>query len=181
MEKSPNIPVSVLVTREEYMAFAAQMQRQARRRGLPLTTGCGAVLIALGLAGIFFGSRVSLSVAAAVCMLLLGVFLACYDGLVAPVLDRAAAAREFDERDDLRMANVYVFTEKTVQVRNGCVEGEIPLSLLTRWTRADALFSLSFGRELSLFIPMRLLTAQQAEQLEDWLTKCAPAAGEKRK
>ena len=179
MENPPSIPVSVLVTREEYMAFTAQTQRLARRRGLQLTTGCGAVLIVLGLAGIFFGSRISLSVAAAACMLLLGIFLACYDGLIAPVLDRAAAAREFDERDDLRMATTYVFTEKTVQVRNGCLEGEIPLSLLTRWTTTDALFSLAFGGELSLFIPKRLLTAQQAAQLEEWLTKCAPAAGKK--
>lgn len=175
MEPTTRLSFSVLVTREEYMAFAAETQRQARRRRLPFLYGAGGVLCVLGLAGLFFGSLVSLSAPAAVCLVVVGAFLVAYDGLFAPIMDKAAAAREYDEKEDLRMANACVFTGGRVQIRNGRMEGEIPLSVATRWYQTRDLFGLFFGRELSILLPKRLMDGEQCRQMEDLLNTYIPA------
>lgn len=172
------ISLSVLMTRDEYMTFVADSQRQMRRERLPLTKGGGAVLTVLGLAGLFFGRYVSLSPAAALCLLLVGVFLLCYDELLAPLFDRAAAAREYEEKQDLRMAYQYVFTADWVQIQNARVQGVLPLTLMTAWHQTQTLICLSFGREVRLLLPKRALDEAACQTLCRWLTDrdTAPSA-----
>lgn len=165
MENEARVALSVLVTREEYMAFTVQLQKKLRSQRPRLTEACGAVLIAAGIAGIFFGHLISLVPSASVCLLLMGAFLACFNGLLAPILDRAAAAREYDEKEDIRLANVYTFSDTAVDIRNGRIEGTLPLKLATRVIETADLISLSFGRECHVVVPKRLLTTQQRETL----------------
>lgn len=166
-EQEKRVAISVLVTREEYMAFTVQLMKKLRGNRPKLTEACGAVLIAAGIAGLFFGDAISLLPSAAICLLLIGLFLACYNGLLAPVLDRAAAAREYDEKEDVRQANSYVFSDTAVEIRNGRMEGELPLQLATRYIETADLFSVSFGRECHVVIPKRLLTSTQKEELKE--------------
>ncbi len=46
---------------------------------------------------------------ASLCLILLGLFCFGYDGLIAPLLAGGAAAREYDEKEELRMATTLVF------------------------------------------------------------------------
>ena len=176
MDQKPRITLSVLVTREEYSEAAANEKRKQRRHTAPFITGAGAVLMILGIAGLFFGRSISLSASAAVCLILAGLFLACYDGLIASVLDRAAAAREFDEKEDLHFATTYLFSEDRVAVQNGRIQGELPLSVITRWSETPALFTLAAGRELHMSIPKRLLTPEQDKELRRILEAAAGGA-----
>lgn len=106
--------------------------------------------------------------------MLLGLFFVCFDGLIAPILDRAAAAREYDEKDELRMANLYTFEGDIVHVKNGRMEGKLPLRLATRWQRSADLYSLSFGRECHVMIPRRLMNEDQDHALLALLEQEAP-------
>ena len=124
---------------------------------MPFITGGGAVLVFLGLAGLFFGSAISLAPSVAAGMLLVGAFLIGYDGLFAPLLDKGAAAREFDEKPELGMAGTYRFTPDGVEIRNGRIEGTLPRAQVTSAAETQSLFSIAFGREVRILIPKRLL------------------------
>ena len=87
------------------------------------------------------------------------------------MIDRGAAAREYDEREELRMATAYVFTADQVRVENGRVKGNLPLSLVTSFARTPEQISFRFGRELSFVIPARLLSEEQAAFIENALAR----------
>lgn len=165
MEKEPLVTLSVLVTREEYSKAFAELRRKERNRLAPMITISGAILMILGIAGSFFGSRISLSFSAAFCLILLGIFLVCYDGFFAPLFDSAEAAREYDEKEDLQFATTYSFMDDSVIVNNGRISGELPLGYITRWNETPALIAFSYGREFSFAIPKRLLSAEQIQLL----------------
>lgn len=164
-----SLSLSVLLTQEEYMRFTVQMVRRKAKKGLSFFTLLGGVLTILALAGFFFGHYISLSSVSSVCLLLLGLILLCYEGAIAPVIVRGAAARAYEEKDDLRTANRYVFTEKEVQVQNARLEGKLPLSWITEWIQTDEGFWISFGRECSILIPDRLLEIKDRDLLAGWL------------
>lgn len=176
MEKDA-LTLSVLLTKEEYMHLAVQLYRQKRGKGLSYYSLLGGILAVLGLAGFFFGHFISLSSYTAGILLLFGAFLLCYEGAVAPILVRGSAAREYEEKDDLRMANQYELDARQVTVRNSRMEASLPYRLLSSWTQTADGFRLSFGREFHVWIPCRLLTPEQGRQLRQWLEE---AAGNKR-
>ena len=149
---------------------APQLRREQRRGHLPFITGGGAVLVFLGLAGLFFGSAISLAPSVAAGMLLVGAFLIGYDGLFAPLLDKGAAAREFDEKPELGMAGTYRFTPDGVEIRNGRIEGTLPRAQVTSAAETQSLFSIAFGREVRILIPKRLLGEEECLRLRDWLS-----------
>ena len=134
------LSLSVLVTREEYSEAAAQRSlHRGRGRGMAVT-GAGCALVVAGLAGVFFGGRISLSPVVAACVVLVGLILAGYRRVFAPLLDRA-------------------------EVKNGRVEAALPLSLITEWLETPTLISFSFGREVRFAIPKRLLSEEQTAEL----------------
>ena len=149
------LSLCVLITREDYLQYAAQLRREQRRGHLPFITGGGAVLVFLGLAA---------------GMLLVGAFLIGYDGLFAPLLDKGAAAREFDEKPELGMAGTYRFTPDGVEIRNGRIEGTLPRAQVTSAAETQSLFSIAFGREVRILIPKRLLGEEECLRLRDWLS-----------
>ncbi|MDD3692837.1 MAG: YcxB family protein [Oscillospiraceae bacterium] len=164
-----DIKLSVLVTREEYCEAVAHEKRKSRRHIVPLFNVISAVLIILGFAGLFFGDNISLSPAAAFCLILSGLVAACYDGIFAPVFDKAAAAREFNEKPDLHYATTYTIKDDLIVIKNEWVQGKISISQLTRWSETPTLFIMAVGRELSISIPKRLLTPEQQNKLRQIL------------
>lgn len=169
MDKEPLLDICVLVTREEYSKAFAEMRRKERSHIAPLIMASGTVLMILGIAGAFFGSQISLSLSAAFCLILLGIFLVCYDSFFAPLFDSAEAAREFDEKEDLQFATNYSFSEDTVMVNNGRISGNLPLKYITRWNETPTLFIFSYGREFSFAVPKRLLSEEQNKLLSQLL------------
>lgn len=174
MHSDINLTFSVLVTREEYCEAVAHKKRKARRHIAPVINVAGGTLIVLGIAGLFFGGYISLSPSAAICLILLGIFTVCYDGIFAPILDKAAAAREYREKQDLHFATTYEFKETSVYINNSGLYGEIPLSILTGSSETPTLFIMDIGRELSILIPKRLLTEQQQHELWNLLQGSTP-------
>ncbi len=59
-EKDQTLAFSVLLTREEYTQTIARIEQENRGRRLPLPTVAGALLTAMGIAGLFFGEAISL-------------------------------------------------------------------------------------------------------------------------
>lgn len=171
MDSMPELSLSVLVTREEYCEAAAEHRRVAGRGQGKALLAAGAVLTALGVAGVFFGGRISLSFSAAFSLIILGLFLVCYNGVFAPMFARAAAAREYDRNEDLRFATAYRFSGEMVMVKNGRMEGSLPLALITEWTETPSLILITYGREFRFAIPKRLLGPGQEEQLRSRLPK----------
>lgn len=142
--------------------------------GLSFFTVLGGVLAILGLGGFFFGSRISLSPFTAGILFLFGLFLLCYDGLVAPIFWRGAAAREYEEKEDLHTANQYVFTPDCLEVHNSRMEARLPLTMVTDWRRTGEGLWVSFGRECSALVPARLLDEGQAARITGWLGAVRP-------
>lgn len=167
MEAKP-IALSVLMTREEYMQLTVQIHR-LRAGGPSFFTLAGGILAILSIAGLFFGHYIALSRFSAGCLLLFGVFLMCYEGIVAPILDKGAAAREYEEKEELRTANVYEFGPGFIQIRNSRMEGRLPLSMATSWVKTAGGLSVSFGRECHVLVPARLLDEGQWNTIRDWL------------
>ena len=120
-----------------------------------------------GAAGLFFGDLIQMTAGTSLCLLLLGLFCFVYDGMIAPLLDGGAAAKEYDGKEELRMATTFVFEGDRVKVDNGRVKGNLPLSLVTRWDVLAGQFSFAFGRELSFVIPARLLDESQTAELKN--------------
>lgn len=164
-----SLHLSVLLTKEEYLDFFVQQQRKRRQEKVSLLPFCGGALAVLGLAGLFFGEQVALAPGLAVCLVLLGLVLLCYDGLLAPILDRSVAAREFEEKDDRRLANTYKISAEAVEVCNSRFEGRLPLSWMTGWMQTASGFCLLFGRDVQIFLPTRLLSDEQTAALRSWL------------
>ena len=64
-----------------------------------------------------------------------------------------------------RLAQTVRFSEDTVWVRNDRVDGTVPLSLCSRVLRCKAGVRLEFGREITICLPYRALTAEQVAAL----------------
>ena len=158
---------TVLLTRDEYIAFRVRQKKQDRKERLPLLTFAGAVGFLAGAAGLFFGDLIQMTAGTSLCLLLLGLFCFVYDGMIAPLLDGGAAAKEYDGKEELRMATTFVFEGDRVTVDNGRVKGNLPLRLVTRWDVLAGQFSFAFGRELSFVIPARLLDESQTAELKN--------------
>ena len=159
------ISLSVLVTREEYSAASAYMRRHKYANGLSPSMICGALLTVAGFAGMMFGQRISLGMPAAVSLLAAGVLLLCYDVIFAPMFSYASAAREHDERSDLRMACLYEFSGSELRVRSGRADGRLPLAWMTGYSEEPSMFFIRFGAEFLFAIPKRLLDEGQTAEL----------------
>ena len=54
-------------------------------------------------------------------------------------------------------------------VKNGRMEGNLPLRCITEWTETPSLFLITYGREFRFAIPKRLLEPGQEERLRSLL------------
>lgn len=146
--------ISILLTREEYAAAAAAT---TRRDGL--LTAAGALLAAMGvLCRTFFDG---FPLAAAWSLLLLGLLLAVSEWVLIPSLTRLNAAARYEQQEMLRQSVTATFSEEAVTVETARVSGTLPFSQLTATVETPALFQFTFGAELTLRVPHRLLTEEQ--------------------
>ncbi len=169
-----SLSVSILLTQEEYMQFSVQMYRRQVKKNVSFLTLLGGIIAIVAIAGFFFGHYISLSSFSAAGLLLISILMLCYEGAIAPMLVRGAAARAYEEKEDLRTANQYIFTQDEVQIHNARMEGTLPLSWMTAWTRTGNGFWISFGQECDILIPIRLLDEKECDQLERWLQTKMP-------
>lgn len=158
------IRLSVLVTREEYAESAVLLRRKAAGR-ITAAMVFGAVLTAAGIAGLFFGGMIGLTVPAAICLIVPGIILILYDAVFAPMLGRISAINEFNENAELRLASSYIFTDEYVEVHNARFEGKLSYTLVSEWTETPTLFLIRFGTELQLTVPKRIMNSGEIEQL----------------
>ena len=163
------IELSVLMTQDDYAAFLVQKRRMQRGRRFQTALYVGELLVVVAAAGLFFGDRIGMSAASAVCLLAAGIALIAYDYVIAPRLDRLTAVRDYAEKENLRTACLYRFTAEAVYLRGGRTEGTLPFAFLTEWMQTPDYFTLSFGRETAMLIPKRLLSQEECSQLENWL------------
>lgn len=175
--ETKTLKLSVLLVREEYMNAMAAIKRKRRRQLPPVMPVMGYILSILGFAGLLFGRTVSLAPSVALVMILFGLFLIVYELVFQPILDRGAAAQEYNEKEDIRLSNIYVFStqicggrpETTVEIRNSRIEARLPLSAMTEWSKTSDIYSITFGRECRILIPKRLLNEENIHLLEDML------------
>lgn len=97
-------------------------------------------------------------------------------GLLPPFSTRGRPPREYEEKEELRTANVYEFGPGFIKIRNSRMEGKLPLSLVTSWAKTAGGLSVSFGRECHVLIPTRLLDEGQWSAIQEWLA-AAPVSG----
>ena len=165
------LTVSVLVTREEYSAAAAHMRRRKYADGFSPALLGGTMLGILAVVGMFFGEGIGFTLPSAICLLAAGVFLLCYDMIFAPMIAGVSAAREYDERTDLKMAGYYEFYTDKIVVRTGYVTGTLPLDRMTVCSEMPSMFLIRFGSEFLFAVPKRLLEDGQDETMRKILQK----------
>lgn len=163
------LSLSVLLTREDYMTYREQKRRQTGAGRLPLWTAAGTVVAVLGMVGLFFGRRISLSPTSSVCLILLGIFLMAYETAVAPMLEKARAVAAFEEKEELRSSAIYTITPTEITVRGARLNGTLPLSGITERLETPDLFALAFGRELQVILPKRLVGEDECRRIRELL------------
>ena len=167
MEPTTLFSLSVLVTKEEYADVCA-WSKQKDRRALNLRLRIfGSLLFLLGLVGLFFGELLMVSVGTSVCLVLMGLFCIVFDSLIAPFLDRAEAAHEYEEKEDLHFSTIFTVQSDRLGIKNGRIEGQIPYSYFTNFEETSRFFFLRCTNEIKLVIPKRLLSEAQIASLHD--------------
>ena len=149
--------VTVLVTRQEYAAFATAA---AKRPGIPLKFWVGVLCLVLGIL-MYFLSELSATVG----LWLFGAVLCLWDGVIAPPLAASLAVKEYDVLYGGRVAQTLVFSADAVRVSIPRAEGVLPLSAVTRVVASKTGVQLDFGRSVSLYIPERSVTPEQLAYL----------------
>lgn len=159
--------LSILLTKEDYV----QSETANGRRIGPLTA-TGAVLAVAGALLFRFVADLPAVFTGGVAML--GLLLMLCDLVFLPMYARVAAAARFERQDILRQAIAVTFEADAVTVETARLSGRLPRALLTDTTQTPDIFVFTFGAELTLRVPKRLLTAAQAAALEEWRNTAAP-------
>ena len=153
--------VTVLITRQEYAAFAAAA---VKKRGVSPSFIAGVLWLLVGFALVLMEQ----AAAAWLGCMVAGAVLCLWDGVIAPQVAASLAAREYDSVYGGRMAQTLVFSEASVRVSTPRAEGVLPLAAVSRVVVSKTGVQLDFGRELSLFIPERSVTPAQLQALCHW-------------
>lgn len=150
--------LSFLPVKEDHVTDA---MRTARAVGW--LTPAGLLLAVVGVAAQLFLE--GFPAAAGVGLWLLGLLLTIYDLLLSPQLARLNAMAQFEQQETLRQAVAVTFDTESLSVETARVSGTLPYSLLTAATETPTLFVFTFGAELTLRVPRRLLNEQQTAAL----------------
>ncbi len=149
--------LSVLCTREEYMRFYAACA--------PRTTG---LLMAAGVtaaAGLLLFLLQAAEKQAAGLLILTAVLLALFGGVVLPFYRKGEAARRYDESDSLSMAVSVVIEGDALTLHSAHIDGVLPLCAVTKTVRTGEMLALLFGREVTVLLPLRALSEQEAREI----------------
>ena len=149
---------SVKLTRNEYMEFCAKSRPKVL---WPTALGMMFVLGAIAVY-VMEGYMMPLN------------WLLLFGGLCAvtaqplwlPLREKGAAGRRFDASDALSRAMMITIDDTAVTVKTACVEGSVPLSLMTEKKKTADMACLCFGEELCVYIPRRAVSA------DEWMRIC---------
>ena len=158
MEK---LTLAVKCTREEYMNFYAGIGKKSMR-----STVLGAILLIVAGPLYIIDSDVT---SFAPLLGLVAVILIILNPLLLPMIRKGAAGRRYDNSDALKGAVSLTMDAKTLTIRTACQEGCVPLAALTDVWQTKELTALVFGKELTVCIPMRSMTADEAAAFETFL------------
>lgn len=161
MQEKELFRCNVLITEEEYIEFYRAQQMEHTEATASLLYVFAALCVA---ASVILGLKVS-----GAGMLALGVLCFCVAAFLRPMLFRLRAAKLYEEQPTLRQSARYIFYNDAVQVETAREKGLLPLQHLTRWAKTEHFLELTFSREMTLVLPLRLLTAQQLQSLTDTL------------
>lgn len=156
---------NVLITKEEHTAFYLQQQQLLTKVTDRVLIGVGLLWLFLGLSGLFFGSRMDLPPSLSGGALAIGVLCLLFCTVIRPMMLRAKAARIYENEAEIRQTAEYRFTRDTVSIHTSRQVGVIPLREMTAWMQGEQFLVLYFGREVTVVLPMRVMTAQQTKQL----------------
>lgn len=161
MQEKELFRCNVLITKEEYIEFYRIQRLEQTEATASLLYLCAAICVA---AGVVLGLGVLGAGAVA-----LGVLCFCAAAFLRPMLFRLQAAKLYEDQPQLRQSARYTFFADAVQVETAREKGTLPLTCLTRWSQTEQFLELTFSREMTLVLPLRLLTAQQTQALTDRL------------
>ena len=161
MEEKELFRCNVLITKEEYIEFYRLQQLENTESTATLLYVFAAVCV---MAGVVLGTKLLGAGAVA-----LGVLCFCLAAFLRPMLFRMQAAGLYEDQPQLRQSSRYVFYEDAVQIETARESGRLPLQNLTRWAKTERFLELTFSRQITLVLPLRLLTQQQIQILTDRL------------
>lgn len=155
------ITLAVKCTREEYMNFYANI----RKRSL-WTTVIGTIVLLVTVVLCVIDQMMKQHT---LLLAMIGIVLVLLTPVILPTVRRGAAGRRYDNSDALKGAVSLTMDAKTLTIRTACQEGCVPLAALTDVWQTKELTALVFGKELTVCIPMRSMTADEAAAFETFL------------
>lgn len=144
---------SVKLTRTEYMEFCAKSRRKA------LWTAALGMILLLGAIAVYLIEGYMLPITWL--LVAVGLFLVTAELLWLPMREKGAAGRRYDASDALSQAMMVTVENDVVTVRTVCMEGTVPLSLMTAKKVTADMVALVFGDELTVFIPCRAVSEDE--------------------
>ncbi len=147
------ISLAVKCTREEYMEFYATVRKKSM-----WSTVLGAILLIAAGPLYVMDSEITRY---APLFGLVALTLILLNPLILPAVRKGAAGRRYDNSDALKGALTVTIDRKTLTVRSACQEGCVPLSALTDIWKTNTMTALVFGKELTVCIPMRIMTEDE--------------------
>lgn len=148
------ISLAVKCTREEYMDFYATVRKKSM-----WSTVLGVILLITAGPLYVMDSEVTRY---APLFGLLALTLILLNPVILPAIRKGAAGRRYDNSDALQGALTVTIDRNELFVRSACQEGTVPLSALTDIWQTDKMTALVFGKELTVCIPMRTMTQEEA-------------------
>ena len=149
--------ISVLCTREEYIRFCAACA--------PKATGFFVAAAATAVTGLLMLFLQTADMQTAIWLLLAAVLLALFGGVILPFYRKGEAARRYDESDSLSMAVSVVIEGDSLTLHGAHIDGTLPLCAVTKTVRTPEMLALLFGREVTVLLPLRAMSEQEAREL----------------
>jgi hypothetical protein len=153
--------ISILLTKEDLVADAPTTARRVGWLSI-----AGALLAVAGL--VMPRLSAGFPAAAASGLFLLGVLLVVYETLLAPLFSRLRAAARFEEQEMLRQTVMLTVSDDAMLVESARIGGTLTRAELTDAAESDALFRFTFGTQVTLRVPKRLLSEEQTLWLRQW-------------
>ncbi|MGN0171359.1 MAG: hypothetical protein ACI39E_01085 [Acutalibacteraceae bacterium] len=151
------IHISVLCTREEYIRFCGA--------SAPKATGFAVAAAVTAVTGLLLLLLKTADTQTAVTVLLAAVLLALFGGVILPFYRKGEAARRYDESDSFSTAVSVVIEGDSLTLHGAHIDGTLPLCAVTKTVRTSEMLALQFGREVTVLLPLRAMSEQEAREL----------------
>lgn len=155
---NPQVTVSFLLTKEDYIAGCLAASRAAYREAeLNFLRLSGFILVISGIALRFLLSPSGYSHILYTLMVVLGVLLSFAVDSWQPMMVRRRAQRYFETRGERILAQTMIFDEQTVSIHTDRYRAQLPHSFLYRIYEDEKVFLLYTSQEEFWVLPKRAL------------------------